>query len=503
MQSNIQKNVLYNYIGHFYITFVGILILPLFLTYLGSEAFGLIAFFALLQSWLQLLDLGMSPTLGREVSRLRVLENSNVQLRSVVRSLEVVFLSIAIVIFAIVFLSKDLIGEKWLESNSLDLETISFCIGIVSVVIAVRWVGALYRSGINAYEQQVWMNVFDIVFASLKSPVALLIVFIYDGNIIYYFSYQLFIVLIEQLCIAVKFYSLLPSLSSKHKLFSMQELKRIMPFAIGIAYTSGIWVFTTQLDKLMLSKILTLSEFGYFSLVATVASGLAVLSGPISKAVLPRMTALLSEGKEMEMLNLYKLATRLVVCIITPITLILSFYAENVIVVWTGDSTAAEWIAPIMPLYIIGNGLLAILAFQYYLQYAYGKLSYHIKYNTFYAILVIPIMIYAVLNYGAKGAGYVWLCSQLVTIMLWVPFVHHIFSPGLHLKWLVHDVILPIISALFFVLTFFLACSGYFPSSRIMGIFFFALLALTSIAFCFSLNFSSYIRKFIYARILY
>ncbi len=83
MQSNIQKNVLYNYIGHFYITFVGILILPLFLTYLGSEAFGLIAFFALLQSWLQLLDLGMSPTLGREVSRLRVLENSNVQLRKV------------------------------------------------------------------------------------------------------------------------------------------------------------------------------------------------------------------------------------------------------------------------------------------------------------------------------------------------------------------------------------------------------------------------------------
>ena len=65
-------------------------------------------------------------------------------------------------------------------------------------------------------------------------------------------------------------------------------------------------------------------------------------------------------------------------------------------------------------------------------------------------------MIYAVLNYGAKGAGYVWLCSQLVTIMLWVPFVHHIFSPGLHLKWLVHDVILPIISALFFVLTFLL-----------------------------------------------
>lgn len=501
MQSSIQKNVLFNYVGHFYITFVGILILPLFLDILGSEAFGLIAFFALLQSWLQLLDLGMSPTLGREVSRLRVHEDSKLQLRSVVRSLEVVFLSIATIVFLVVFLSKDLIGEKWLESNSLDAKTISLCIGIVSIVIAVRWVGALYRSGINAYEQQVWMNIFDIVFVSLKSPVALLIVFISGGNIIYYFLYQLLIVLIEQLCIALKFYSLLPSLSSKNKLFSLQELKRIMPFALGIAYTSGIWVFTTQLDKLILSKILTLSEFGYFSLVVTVASGLAVLSGPISKAVLPRMTVLLSQSKEIEMLKLYRLATRLVVCIIAPITLILSFYAEKVIVVWTGNYTAAEWIAPIMPLYIVGNGLMAILAFQYYLQYAYGKLSYHVKYNTFYAVFTIPIMIYAVLNYGAKGAGYVWLGSQLITILIWVPFIHHIFSPGLHLKWLIYDVLLPIVSALVFMSAFFLVFSDYFPSSRAMGVLFFILLALVSIIFCLSLNFSTYIRRFIYARV--
>ena len=501
MQSSIQKNVFFNYIGHFYITFIGILILPLFLNYLGSEAFGLVSFFALLQSWLQLLDLGMSPTLGREVSRLRLIDDSKIQLRSIVRSLEVVFLSIATVIFLVIFLSRNFIGTKWLESNSLSLETVSFCIGIVSAVIAVRWVGALYRSGINAYEQQVWMNVFDIVFVSLKSPVALLVVFIYDGNIIYYFLYQLFIVLIEQSCIAIKFYSLLPSLNSKHKLFSISELKRIMPFAFGIAYTSGIWVFTTQLDKLMLSKILTLSEFGYFSLIATVASGLAVLSGPISKAVLPRMTALLSQSKEIEMLKIYRLATRLVVCIITPITLILSLYAEHVITVWTGDANAAKWIAPIMPLYVIGNGLIAILSFQYYLQYAHGNVKYHVKYNTFYAILVIPIIIYAVLNYGAKGAGYVWLCSQLLTLLLWVPFVHHIFSPGLHMEWLVRDVILPIMSALLLILPFFLICSGYFPSSRVAGILFFAFLALISIAFCLSLNFLSYIRKFIHARI--
>lgn len=64
--SSIKKNVLFNYLGQFYIAFVGILILPLFLKHMGAEAYGLIGFFTMLQGWLQLLDLGMSPTMGRE-----------------------------------------------------------------------------------------------------------------------------------------------------------------------------------------------------------------------------------------------------------------------------------------------------------------------------------------------------------------------------------------------------------------------------------------------------
>ena len=74
--------------------------------------------------------------------------------------------------------------------------------------------------------------------------------------------------------------------------------------------------------------ILTLSEFGYFTLVATASIGLMMLSGPISKAVLPRMTALLSEGYEDEMLKLYRQSTRVVVAIIAPIILI-SFHNKS------------------------------------------------------------------------------------------------------------------------------------------------------------------------------
>ena len=88
--SSLKRNVLFNFVGQFYIAFVGILILPLYLKHLGAEAYGLIGFFTLLQSWMQLLDLGITPTLGREISRLKDLPEHHFELRTVVRSLEMI-----------------------------------------------------------------------------------------------------------------------------------------------------------------------------------------------------------------------------------------------------------------------------------------------------------------------------------------------------------------------------------------------------------------------------
>lgn len=468
--SSIKKNVIFNYLGQFYIAFIGILILPLFLKHMGAEAYGLIGFFTLLQGWLQLLDLGMSPTMGREVASLKEQPQSAYQLCSVVRSLEFIFVIIATIIFSMIFFSRGWISQEWLTVNELDIGDVTACIGIVAIIICLRWIASLYRSGINAYEQQVWMNIIDIILATLRSPIALLIVIFSKGNILYYFSYQLLLVFIELLAIANKFYSLLPKINQKLSLVNINELKRIAPFALGIAYTGGIWVITTQLDKLLLSKVLSLAEFGYFSLIATVSAGLSILSGPISRAVLPRMTALLSQGKEAEMLALYRKASRLVVCLVAPVTMVLALFAKEVVYVWTGNIDAAEWVAPVLPLYIIGNGLLAILAFQYYLQYAYGKLKLHVAYNTAYILITIPLIFYAVFNYGVIGAGYVWLGCQICTLLFWMPYVHQVFAPGLHWKWFIKDLIFPSFITFIIIGLFSMILNDRFPCDRLLGI---------------------------------
>lgn len=466
---SIEKNVIFNYIGQFYVAFIGILILPLYLKHMGSESYGLIGIFTLLQSWMLLLDLGLSPTLGREVAILHSQPQLSHQLRSVVRSLEMIFIFIALTASLSLFFSRNWIAHEWLNIKELDFSLVSTCIGLMAVIIGIRWLAALHRSGINAYEQQVWMNIVDVILVTLRFPGSLLLIIYSDGNLLMFFGYQLSLALVEQLIISFKFYSLLPQVIQPVH-FSLIEIRRIAPFALGIAYTGGIWIITTQLDKLLLSKVLPLAEYGYFVLVATLASGITVLSGPISKAVLPRMTALLAQGNEADMLALYRKASRLVTCMVTPVTLVLAFFPRQIVYIWTGDNAAAEWAAPILPLFIIGNGLLAILAFQYYLQYAHGKLRLHILYNTVYIALIAPLIFYAVTNYGPIGAGVVWLGSQVFSLLVWMPFIHKQFAPGIHLHWFFKD-FLPAILIGSVLLAFLVPLlKENFPTDRLHGL---------------------------------
>lgn len=98
-----------------------------------------------------------------------------------------------------------------------------------------------------------------------------------------YFEYQLVIGIIELLVIHQK---VVPKTDSIYKI--------IMPFALAIAYTSGLWIVLTNIDKLLL---LPLKEYGYFSLIAVVISGITALAGPIGMAVQPRLTSLLAQNK--------------------------------------------------------------------------------------------------------------------------------------------------------------------------------------------------------------
>lgn len=494
------RNSVASYVGQGYGIVISIAIMPFYLQYLGAEAYGLVGFFALMQAWLYILDMGLSPTLGRQIAFARGQKDGFNNFIRLLRSFEIIFLVLAVLIITGIYFSSIWIGQYWIEAEKLDSDTIAYCVSIIGILIGLRWFASLYRSGINGMEDQVWLNVINSVIVTLKFVGALLLLHFLTRDITRFFEYQLLVSVIEVSVVGARFYHILPIPAFSYGFkFHCQSVKNIAPFALGIAYTSGIWILITQTDKLILSGVLALSEFGYFSLIALIAGAVTVLSGPIMQAVLPRMTVLLSNDRPDEMLALYRKASQFVAVIVLPATFVVAFYSEQLIYAWTGDKIASNWGGSVLFWFAMGNGVLAISAFQYYLQNAYGKLRLHVIGSTISALVQIPIIYYAAVNYGAEGAGMAWFGFRFIWFLWWTPVIHNSFAPGLHVKWLLND-LLPII-----ITSIFIALMGHYivpieaVSDRLQ--LFFLLVLIGLITLFFSALSSSAVRMLLISRI--
>jgi len=436
---NIKKNIIANYIGRFYTMVIGIVVLPIYLKYLGAEAYGLVGFFTMFISWMMLLDMGFSQVLSRETAILKDKIDGLSELKLILRGVETMILVVSIFVAIIVLLSSDWIVNSWLNVKELPFETVKTSIEIMGFMFILKWFVSLYDSLLVGFEEQVWLNIYKIIISSIRFIGGLILIIYITNDILYYFLYQASIAIIEFILLNRKVYSNLPQTNFIFP--SIKYIKKIAPFALGIAYTSGIWIVYTQLDKLLLSHYIPLAEYGYFTLVVLVSNAIMQFSSPLSQAILPRMTSLLSNGEDKKMLSLYRKGTRFISAVIFSVVGIVIFYSYELLYAWTGDTQASLWSSKILIWYALGNAILSISAFQYYLQFAYGNLKYHIQFNTYFPFIALPIVFYAVTFYGALGAGLAWFLIQAVTFLIWPPFVHSKFAKGIHFSWIFKDIL--------------------------------------------------------------
>ena len=402
-------------------------------------------FFTMLQAWFNLLDMGLTPTVTRETARFRGGAIDALSYRRLLRALQLIFFAVALLGGGAMFVLSGHIADGWLKVQTLPLAQVKLALQLMAVGVALRWMSGLYRGCISGSERLVWLGGFNAFVATLRF-VGVLPVLIWVGHSpAVFFTYQLLVAVVELAGLAAKSYSLFPGVPERQQLgWSPTSLflpiKPVLKFSLTIAFTSSVWVMVTQTDKLVLSKLLPLADYGYFTLAVLAASGVMMISGPISGALLPRMARLQAEGDEAGLIALYRNATQMVAVIAIPACLVLAFFAEQVLWIWTGDAHAAMQAAPVLRLYALGNGFLAIAAFPYYLQFAKGDLKLHLIGNAVFVLLLIPSLVWATLTYGAVGAGYAWLGSNAIYFLLWVPKVHRRFVRGLHIQWLLRDV---------------------------------------------------------------
>ena len=445
--SQLKRNIVANYLGQGWAALMGLAFIPLYIQYLGMEAFGLIGLFALIQAWLTMLDMGMTPTLNREMARYTAGAHSPQSIHDLLRSLEILCFSLAALVGLGVWAASDYLASDWLRAEKLPITVVAQALSVMALVVALRFVEGIYRGSLFGLQRQVLYNSANIILATVRHGGAVLVLVWVSPTIQAFFIWHALASLLSIAVFAVSVHRALTQSPSPPK-FSYEALAGVWRFAGGVMGITFLAILLTQVDKVLLSRLLTLESFGYYALATTVASVLYMVIGPITTAIYPRMVELSTRGDQTALISVYHQGAQLVTILNAPVVMLLSFFAGGVIFMWSGDASLADNIAPILLPLVCGTFLNCLMWMPGQCQLAHGWTSLGIKANFVAVVVLIPIIFWVVPQFGAVGAAWIWMALNAGYVLIAIQFMHQRLISEEKWRWYFADVLLPMSGAI-------------------------------------------------------
>jgi O-antigen/teichoic acid export membrane protein len=445
--SLLKKNISANLLGNGWQTIMALVFVPLYIKFMGMESYGLVGIFTMLLVMAGLLDMGLSGTLNREMARLSVLPGKEQEMRNLVRTLEIIYWCIALFIGIIIIAVSPFIANHWINAGDLSVLTIERALLIMGFAVALQWPYFLYHGGLVGLQQQVLLNAINIGMSTLRGAGAVLVLWLISPSIQVFFLWQIVVSIAHTFLVMTFFWRKLPK-SRCRPVFQKQLLHGIWRFAAGIGGTTILGIILTQMDKLILSKMLTLEMFGYYALASLIAMSPLRLSLPIFSSIYPRFSQLVSLNEQESLKQLYHKGSQFMAVLILPVSIVVALYSYEIILLWTQNPVTAERSHLLVSILICGTALNALMDLPHALQWSYGWTRLSFFRNLVAVGLLVPLIVYMTANYGAIGAASVWLILNVGYVLFEIPLMHRRLLRNEKWRWYWQGVLIPLAVAL-------------------------------------------------------
>lgn len=462
-----KKNIIANILGRFWSILSNFLFIPLYIKYLGFDSYSVISFTLIIAGIMAVLDGGLTATLSREFSRK---DTSEAEKTNVFNTLETCYLILVFLCIAIIFLSSSLVANHLVTESSFSPHQISYFIKIISFEIGFQLMFRFYSGGLLGLEKQVEANLYQIAWGIVRNALIIIPLFFYPILDVF-FIWQAASTLV--FTILIKF-AIQKKLKRTIGLFSFKidkaVINKIGGFAGGMMLIAAVAALNTQLDKLTISKLLSLDNLGYYTLSVSLSQGLIILVNPITTALLPRLTAHYSFGEKEEAAKIFKLSSLLISVILFSIMLTMAFFAEDLVWIWTGDRNIAEKTHLLVPVVLFSYCMIALQMLPYHIAIANGNTRINNILGILSLIVTIPGYLFFTKKYGAIGAAGVFCTVQTLTTFIYFYFINLSFLNLAFFKDIVlKRFLFPLILASIVVFLFSLI-PNIFQNSRILDL---------------------------------
>jgi O-antigen/teichoic acid export membrane protein len=441
--SPLQRNIAANFGGSLWIGLMSLIFIPLYIRFMGMEAYGLVGLFLTLQSLFSLLDLGLGTTLNREFARLSAVEGGRVTQRQLLRTFETVYWCMALLCGIVVLTFAHTIAARWVHPEHLPVVTITHAVQLMGVVIFFQWPFALYGGGLLGVQRQVAINVINVVMATLRGAGAVFILWAVSPTVTAYFLWQ---VVVSAINTSITGFELWRGLGGpRGAKFNGALLRSVWRFAAGMLGIAVLSTALTQVDKLVVSKVLPLRTLGYYTLAGTVATSLYRLVSPIFLAVFPRFSQLVAGGEEGTLSALYHRTCQAMSVIILPAAIFIAFFAGELLLLWTRDPATALATHSVLSAMVIGTAMNGLSSTPYALQLAYGWTRLALVFNLVAVLVLVPGVYVMATHYGVMGAALGWLSYNLVAVLTLPLLMHRRVLRGQQKRLYLRDIGVPML----------------------------------------------------------
>jgi O-antigen/teichoic acid export membrane protein len=414
---------------------------PVYLRYLGAESYGLVGFYTTLLICVQAFDMGMSATLNRTIAQ-RGSATINTDSAQLLLCIEYVYtlISFGLILIGLVFGAWFV--SFWFDAKSLSDTEIAYAFYAICTCVALRLPTNIYQSALMGAQKMHIVSILGITQLVASSLVSYALLRFAGADLVVFFVWQIVVALVHLVTIRTLVWRLAPRLPTRS--FDWTPFRHTWRYSISVGLISIAGLVLSQVDKIILSRVVSLDQFANYMLATTVASCVYMISGPLYNLFFPFAASLVSKEHSEQLKNSYQFYTVMLVSLIFPLALYLVLFLPQLVDLWLGISSASDSISFIAKLLVIAAALHAVMYMPHALMMACGLAkTYTVMYVALIAISVPATICFATL-YGAIGGAiaqvFLFVCYCVAGTLI----AHRYCLKEYAFRWLFRDVGLPL-----------------------------------------------------------
>ncbi len=438
-----RHNIGANYIGQIWAAASVFIFVPFYLDFLGTEAYGLVGFYITLMGVLAFADIGLKAAITRNMASLSGKGDNQVQKGNVLKTYETIYFYIGFLIVFVVYFAAPYFANNWLESDVIAFERLVVLIQVMGVAIAFQLPANLFLGGLLGLQKQVEANLLQISWSMFRGLGSLAMLFLIAPTIEVFIYWQLLSNFLYFLFVRKYMWRAIGTTKLKYQ-FKSEVISSSWRYASGMLGMSLISIALLQLDKVLVSKYLTLELLGFYILAGTLATVPGVLGRPITRAIFPRFTILASRGKLEQLYLLYHKTSQVVGVIIIPTALVGAVFSYELMYIWVGSLDIALATRYVTSMLMLGALMQSLTAVPFNIALAFGNVGLNLKVGMFSIAIMTPLLLLFIPVLGIEGASLAWLCMNIVIVPPYMYFLHSYFLANQIKKWLWGSVMKPV-----------------------------------------------------------